>query len=84
MLKLFPYQSLLRWHSQHGRHHLPWRDFEGQSEKDRGYRVWLSEILLQQTQVDRGIGYFERIIEAFPAVEDLARTPYEEFFSYYK
>ncbi len=83
-MKTFPYDLLLAWHEKNGRHDLPWRNFKNKSEKARGYEVWLSEIILQQTQVDRGHEYFLRILEAFPTVESLAETPYETFFSYYK
>jgi adenine-specific DNA glycosylase len=40
--------------------------------------------MLQQTQVERVKSYFENILEAFPAIEDLAAASYEEFFPYYK
>ena len=48
--------DLLRWHASHGRHDLPW-------QQDRSpYRVWVSEIMLQQTQVATVIGYFQRFM----------------------
>ena len=50
----------------------------------RTYRVWLSEIFLQQTQVERVRGYFMRILEKYPTVHHLARASYEEFFPYYQ
>ena len=50
----------------------------------RTYRVWLSEIFLQQTQVERVRGYFMRILEKYPTVHQLARASYEEFFPYYQ
>lgn len=58
-------KQLLAWFKQHARQ-LPWRGTE-----DR-YRVWLSEIMLQQTQVVTVIPYFERFLERFPTVSDLA------------
>lgn len=59
-------KKLLRWFDQHGRHDLPW-------QTDRTpYRVWISEIMLQQTQVTTVIPYFERFMEKFPSVEELA------------
>ena len=57
---------LLGWFDQHGRKNLPW-------QQDRTpYRVWVSEIMLQQTQVSTVIPFYQRFIEAFPAVTDLA------------
>jgi A/G-specific adenine glycosylase len=59
-------QQVLNWFSQHGRKNLPW-------QKPRTpYRVWISEIMLQQTQVATVIDYFQRFIKRFPAVETLA------------
>lgn len=59
-------ERLLAWFDQHGRHDLPWQ------HPRTPYRVWLSEIMLQQTQVATVIPYFLRFIEAFPALPDLA------------
>jgi A/G-specific adenine glycosylase len=63
---------LIRWHKRHGRHDLPW-----QSTTDP-YRVWLSEIMLQQTQVATVIPYYRRFLERFPQLADLAAAPVEE------
>jgi len=62
---------LIRWQRQHGRHDLPWQG------KD-AYRVWLSEIMLQQTQVVTVIPYYRRFIAAFPAIAALAAASEEE------
>lgn len=65
-------ERLLAWHAAHGRHDLPW-------QRDRSpYRVWISEIMLQQTQVSTVIGYFERFMRRFPSVEALAAAPVDE------
>ena len=48
------------------------------------YRVWLSEIFLQQTQVDRVVGYFQRVLERYPDIDSLAHSDYDEFFPYYQ
>ncbi|MFL0810894.1 MAG: A/G-specific adenine glycosylase [Agarilytica sp.] len=64
--------ALLNWFDQHGRKHLPWQD------PITPYRVWLSEIMLQQTQVDTVIPYFTRFLERFETVEALAKTPQED------
>lgn len=60
--------TLLQWYEKHGRKHLPW-----QQPRD-AYRVWLSEIMLQQTQVKTVIPYFERFIIHFPDVSSLANA----------
>lgn len=83
MQRDFPFEELLKWYEKHGRHNLPWRDYHF-DEKQLAYRVWLSETMLQQTQVDRVKIYFESILQAYPSIEDLAKTSYEEFFPYYK
>ena len=60
--------SLLAWFDQHGRKNLPWQ------QARNAYRVWLSEVMLQQTQVRTVIGYFERFVGALPTLTDLARA----------
>ena len=57
---------LVAWQKTHGRNSLPW-----QNTRDP-YRVWLSEIMLQQTQVSTVLGYYARFLECFPSVADLA------------
>ncbi|WP_020209910.1 A/G-specific adenine glycosylase [Gilvimarinus chinensis] len=64
--------AVLRWFDEHGRKHLPWQ------KNITPYRVWLSEIMLQQTQVTTVIPYFERFTEAFPSVQDLAAAPIDD------
>lgn len=64
--------ALLSWHDKHGRKHLPWQqDIEP-------YRVWISEIMLQQTQVATVIPYFERFMHRFPSVTSLAQASLDE------
>ena len=64
--------ALIAWHTRHGRHDLPW-------QRDRTpYRVWVSEIMLQQTQVATVIGYYERFMQRFPDVAKLAAAPLDE------
>jgi A/G-specific adenine glycosylase len=64
--------ALLAWHAREGRHDLPW-------QLDRTpYRVWVSEIMLQQTQVSTVIPYYERFLERFPDVGALAAAPLDE------
>jgi A/G-specific adenine glycosylase len=57
---------VIRWQRASGRHDLPW-----QGTRD-AYRIWLSEIMLQQTQVATALPYYERFVARFPTVEDLA------------
>ena len=65
-------RRLIAWHAQRGRHDLPW-------QRDRSpYRVWVSEIMLQQTQVSTVIPYFERFMQRFPDVRSLADAPADE------
>ncbi|WP_062064582.1 A/G-specific adenine glycosylase [Cellvibrio sp. OA-2007] len=63
---------VLKWFDRHGRKHLPWQ------QDISAYRVWLSEIMLQQTQVTTVIPYFERFIAQFPSVQSLAAAPIDE------
>lgn len=65
------YQNLYRWWEQNKRI-LPWR------ETTDGYRIWLSEIILQQTRVDQGLPYYLRFVEHYPTVRDLALADEEE------
>jgi A/G-specific adenine glycosylase len=64
--------ALLPWFEAAGRHELPW-------QKDATpYRVWVSEVMLQQTQVETVKPYFERFMAAFPDVAALAAAPQDE------
>lgn len=65
-------QRLIDWQRRHGRHDLPW-------QADRApYRVWLAEIMLQQTQVASVIPYYARFLARFPTLAALAAAPVEE------
>src|SRR5438046_2039371 len=65
-------QKLIAWQRRHGRHDLPW-----QGTRD-AYRIWLSEVMLQQTQVAAVIPYYERFLRRFPSVAALASASEEE------
>jgi A/G-specific adenine glycosylase len=67
---------LLAWHAKHGRHDLPWQ--RHLQDEGSAYRVWVSEIMLQQTQVSTVIPYFERFMRRFPDVRSLADAPADE------
>jgi A/G-specific adenine glycosylase len=66
---------VIAWQGEHGRHTLPW-----QNTRDP-YRVWLSEIMLQQTQVSTVLGYYDKFVNRFPDVRSLAAAPLDEVFS---
>ena len=65
-------ERVVAWQRSHGRSGLPW-----QLTRDP-YRVWLSEIMLQQTQVTTVLGYYDRFLQRFPTAADLAAAPSED------
>lgn len=65
---------LLNWNSTENKRQMPWK-----GEKDP-YKIWLSEIILQQTRVEQGLKYYERFIEAFPTIHHLAEAPDQQVF----
>lgn len=67
---------LLTWFEKHGRHDLPWQ-YHHQETSDI-YAVWLSEVMLQQTQVATVLPYFHRFMMAFPTVQALAAADWDE------
>jgi A/G-specific adenine glycosylase len=69
--------AVIGWQKQHGRHALPW-----QNTRD-AYRIWLSEIMLQQTQVTAVIPYYQKFLQSFPTVESLATAPSEAVMSHW-
>ncbi len=66
---------IIEWQRTHGRHALPW-----QNTRDP-YRVWLSEIMLQQTQVATVLDYYERFLQRFPDVASLAAAALDDVFA---
>jgi len=69
--------DVISWQKKHGRHALPW-----QNTRD-AYRVWLSEIMLQQTQVAAVIPYYQRFLASFPTVASLAAAASEEVMAHW-
>lgn len=65
-------KRLIAWHKQFGRHDLPWQ------KRKTAYRVYVSEIMLQQTQVSTVIPYYERFMKRFPTVKALAEGPLDD------
>ena len=67
-------QGLIAWQKTSGRHHLPW-------QSQNVYHIWLSEMMLQQTQVSTVCDYFVRFIQRFPTMEDLANADIDDVFA---
>ena len=65
-------RAVLQWYDRHGRHSLPWK------VNVTPYRVWISEVMLQQTQVKTVIPYYERFMASFPDVRGLADAPMDD------
>ncbi len=70
-------EALATWYSENQRH-FP---FRGSTDP---YQIWVSEVLCQQTQIARGVEYYQRFIERFPTVCDLAAATWDEFYPYFK
>ncbi|MGI2259772.1 A/G-specific adenine glycosylase [Shewanella sp. GXUN23E] len=70
-------QRIISWYEQFGRKHLPWQ------EQKTPYRVWISEIMLQQTQVATVIPYYQKFMARFPDVVSLADAPTDEVLHYW-
>ena len=70
-------RRLLRWYDRHGRHDLPWQ------QPATPYRVWVSEVMLQQTRVSVVIPYFQRFMATFPDVATLAAAPVDEVLAHW-
>ena len=66
---------LLTWFNENGRHDLPWQ--QHQTDTPNPYIVWLSEVMLQQTQVTTVLPYFARFMASFPTVQDLATAEWD-------
>ena len=75
-IDLAPYfqQTLLRWHKNENKRELPWK------EEKEVYRIWLSEIILQQTRTGQGWKYYERFLAAYPTVQQLAAAPLADVY----
>ncbi len=71
-------QKLVKWHTSENKRELPWK------EEKNVYRIWLSEIILQQTRAEQGWKYYERFTAAYPTITDLANAPLEEVYKYWE
>ncbi len=67
-------KTLLNWNKEDNKRIMPWK-----AEKDP-YKIWLSEIILQQTRVEQGLDYYKRFLVAYPDVKQLAKAPEEKVF----
>ncbi len=70
-------QPLLAWYDQHA-DDLPWRQPPNSPTRPDAYRVWVSEIMLQQTQVETVVPYYNRFLAAFPTIQALAAAPLDD------
>ena len=70
-------EQLLSWFDRYGRKDLPWQ------KDSTPYRVWISEIMLQQTRVETVIAYYQRFLQRFPAVADLADASEDQVLHYW-
>ena len=66
--------TLLKWNDQLNDRQMPWK-----GEKDP-YKIWVSEIILQQTRVQQGLAYYERFVNAFPDIKSLATAPEQKIY----
>src|SRR6185503_14769837 len=67
-------RDLLSWNKTKNKREMPWK-----GQKDP-YKIWLSEIILQQTRVEQGLGYYNRFIETFPGIQNLAKASDAQVF----
>lgn len=70
-------EPLLGWFDQYGRHDFPWK------HPGSAYRIWISEIMLQQTQVQTVIPYFERFVHSFPDIQQLAGASEDQVLAHW-
>ena len=71
--------TLLVWYKNNGRKNLPWR-----KERMNAYEVWVSEMMLQQTQVERVMPYYTKFLKKFPDIFSLSQSSWENFVPYYQ
>lgn len=70
-------KNVLVWFDEHGRKHLPWQ------QNPTPYRVWVSEIMLQQTQVATATPFYEKFMKRFPSIESLAEAPLDDVLNHW-
>jgi len=72
--KKFFFEFLIKWNRNKNKREMPWK-----GEKDP-YKIWISEIILQQTRVQQGLTYYNRFIEAWPNIKNLAEANEQEVY----
>ena len=70
-------EKIINWQKSHGRHHLPWQNTHDP------YAIWVSEIMLQQTQVAAVIGYYAKFMQRFPTIATLANASQEQVLQHW-
>jgi A/G-specific adenine glycosylase len=71
-------KKLLSWNSRSNKREMPWK-----GEKDP-YKIWLSEIILQQTRVEQGMAYYQKFVQSFPTIKNLADAPDTKIFKHWE
>src|ERR1044071_248213 len=71
-------RRLMKWNREKNNRQMPWK-----GEKDP-YKIWISEIILQQTRVNQGLEYYQRFIRSFPNVAALALADEKEIFKHWE
>ena len=74
--------SLITWYKENKRD-LPWRNPQGSRGSKDPYRIWISEVMLQQTTVTAVIPFYEKFMNRFPKVQDLAQAKIEDVYEYW-
>jgi A/G-specific adenine glycosylase len=76
-------KKIIDWYEENKRD-LPWRLPSGQTELPDPYKIWLSEIILQQTRVAQGLPYYQNFVKSFPTVFSLAKAPQQEVLRFWQ
>jgi A/G-specific adenine glycosylase len=76
--KRFFARHLLLWNRERNRRQMPWK-----GEKDP-YKIWLSEIILQQTRVEQGLDYYKKFVREFPDINQLAKAPDKKIYKFWE
>lgn len=71
-------KKIIRWNLKQNKRSMPWKG------ETNPYRIWLSEIILQQTRVEQGLKYYNKFVTGFPTIQDLASAPEKEIFKYWE
>ena len=71
-------EHLLNWHIHSNKRIMPW------TKEKVTYKIWISEIILQQTRVEQGVGYYKNFIKKFPTLKSLALANEESVFKHWE